>query len=106
MSTNDAQLQEEEMNEENDAREEDIIEDADGDTKIVENNDNDNYRALSDRLNRMETLLERLSGNIEALRDAQGLLVDNGATVREDFTEDMDFSDDSSNVNSELNFLI
>lgn len=106
MDGNEAQVQEKEMNEENDAREEDVVEDTDSDTKDIENNDNDNYRALSDRLNRMETLLERLSGNLEALRDAQGLLIDNGATVREDFTEDIDIPASTYDSGLDLDFRI
>ena len=106
MDTNDAQVQEEEMNEENDAREEDVVRDADSDTEDIVENDDSNYRALSDRLNRMETLLERLSGNLEALRDAQGLLVDNGATVREDFTEDIDIPASTYDSGLDLDFRI
>lgn len=71
----------EEMNDENDAREEDIVEDTDADTEDVVENDDDNYRKLASRIDRIEELLERIDGSITALRDAQGIMVDNGATI-------------------------
>ena len=81
MDENENTQQVEEMNDENDAREEDIVEDTDADTKDVVKNDDANYNALSERLSRMEDSLERLIGNVQALRDAQGIMVDNGATI-------------------------
>ena len=81
MAEDDSRREEEEMNEDNDAREEDIVEDTDADTEDVVENDDDNYRALSERLTRMEDSIERLIGNVQALRDAQGIMVDNGATI-------------------------
>lgn len=96
----------EEMNEENDAREEDVVEDTDSDTKTVEENTNADFKALSARFDRLESLVERLTGNVEALRDAQGIMIDNGATVQESSMEDMDLDDDGFVSTDELDLLL
>ena len=98
--------QEEEMNKENDAIEEDVIEDEDSDTKDIEKNDNSDFKALSARFDRLESLVERLTGNVEALRDAQGIMIDNGATVQESSMEDMDLDDDGFVSTDELDLLL
>ena len=97
---------EEEINEENDAREEDVVEDTDSDTKDIEKNDNADFKALSARFDRLESLVERLTGNVEALRDAQGIMIDNGATVQESSMEDMDLDDDGFVSTDELDLLL
>lgn len=80
----------EEMNEENDAREEDIVEDTDADTEdVVENNDANEAEVLR-RMDALEEMLGRIIGGIDALREAQSVMVENGATIIDD-TEDDDF---------------
>lgn len=80
--------QSEEMNEENDAREEDIVEDTDADTKDVVENDDANESEVLRRLNALETTLGRIQGGIDALREAQSVMVENGATIIDDTVDD------------------
>ncbi len=80
----------EEMNEENDAREEDIVEDTDADTRDVEENDNANESVILQRLDALETTMGRILGGIDALRETQSVMVENGATIIDD-TEDDNF---------------
>lgn len=82
--------QNEEMNEENDAREEDIVEDTDADTKDVVENDDANESEVLRRIDALETTLGRIMGGIDALREAQSVMVENGATIIDD-TEDDNF---------------
>ena len=81
----------EEMNEENDAREEDIVEDTDSDPRDVEENTDENDNEISRRLERLESMVSRMSGAIDAMRDLQGIIVDNGATIN-DSDSDLDLS--------------
>lgn len=96
----------EEMNDENDAREEDIVEDVDSDTEDVERNNDDNYSEVSRRLDRLETMMERLSGGIDALRDAQSIIVDNGGTIQETEDDSMDLGIDDFVAPAELDLII
>lgn len=80
--------QSEEMNEENDAREEDIVEDTDADTKDVVENDDANESEVLRRIDALETTLGRIMGGIDALREAQSVMVENGATIIDDTVDD------------------
>lgn len=96
----------EEMNEENDAREEDIVEDVDADTKDVEENNDDNYSDISRRIDRLETMVEKALSGIDALRDAQSIIVDNGGTIQETEDDSMDLGIDDFVAPAELDLII
>ena len=96
----------EEMNEENDAREEDIVEDVDADTKDVEEKTDDDYSEISRRIDRLETLVEKAIGGIDALRDAQSVIVDNGGTIRETEDDSINLDIDDFEPPSELDLII
>ena len=96
----------EKMNEENDAREEDIVEDVDADTKDVEENNDDNYSDISRRIDRLETMVEKALSGIDALRDAQSIIVDNGGTISETEDDSMDLSIDDFVAPAELDLII
>lgn len=96
----------EEMNVDNDAREEDIVEDVDADIKDVERNNDNNYDEVSRRLDRIETMIEKLSGGIDALRDAQSIIVDNGGTIQETDDDSMDLGIDDFVAPAELDLII
>lgn len=98
--------QSEEMNEENDAREEDIVEDTDADTEDVIENDDENNDSVMQRMDRLEEMLGRVLGGIDALRDAQSIMVDNGATIIDDTEEEMDFGIDDFIEPSELDLML
>ena len=96
----------EEMNDENDAREEDIVEDTDADTRDeVENNDR-NDDELNRRLSGIEDMLGRVLGGIDALRDAQSIMVDNGVTIMETEDNIMDLGIDDYEPPAELDLSI
>lgn len=99
--------QSEEMNEENDAREEDIVEDTDADTKDVEENDNENDSEILRRLDALEQMITRVSGGLDALRESQSVLVENGATIMEESApEEMDLGVDAFVSPYDLDLLV
>lgn len=75
--------QSKEINVENDAREEDVVEDTDSDTKDIEDIENTDYDATEKRFSGIEATLEKILGEISSLREAQGILVENGAVVND-----------------------
>lgn len=95
-----------EMNEDNDAREEDIVEDTDSDTQDVEETEDENNDELNRRLSAIEDMLGRVLGGIDALRDAQSIMVDNGATIVEDEENSMDLGIDDYEPPAELDLSI
>ena len=106
MEENDVKDQSEEMNEENDAREEDVVSDVDSDTKDVEENANDNTAEIEKRFSYIETTLDKILGQISAIREAQGVLVENGAVVQEYDNDDLLDTVDSFVAPAELDLLI
>lgn len=95
-----------EINEENDAREEDIVTDTDADTQDVENDVNEKYDENEKRFSSIEATLDKILGEISSIREAQGIMVENGAVVQEQET-DLDFSSTDSFVPpAELDLLI
>ena len=74
------------------------------------NNSNDNSDSAASeneaRFTRLESTLERVLGEISAIREAQGILVQNGAVISENGPE-TDFTDvDSFVPPAELDLLI
>lgn len=58
------------------------------------------------RFTRLESALERLLGEISAIREAQGIMVENGAVIN-DIEPDMDFSaSDAFIAPNELDLLL
>lgn len=97
----------EEMNDENDAREEDIVEDEDADTKDVVENDDANESEILRRIDALETTIGRILGGIDALREAQSVMVENGATIIDDTDDDnFDLGIDDYVAPSELDLSI
>ena len=99
-------IQGEEMNEENDAREEDIVRDDDADTRDVEDTERKDNDETERRFSNIEAMLDKILGEISSIREAQGIMVENGAVVSEPDV-DMDFTDADSFVPpAELDLLI
>lgn len=78
-------------------------------TDISENSsDNSSGNEVADneaRLSRMEATLERVLGEISSLREAQGILVENGAVISDD--TEIDFTDvDAFVPPAEMDLLI
>ena len=91
---------------ENVAQTEETIEDTDADTRDEVDTTNDDYKSLLRRMTTMEEAMERMAGNLEALRNAQGILVENGATVQDFDDSNLDLNDDSFISPAELDLLI
>ena len=96
----------EEINEENDAREEDVVEDTDSDTKDVEQNDDRNTDVIERRFSSIEATLDKILGQISSIREAQGVMVENGAVVQDVDTDDFLDNTDSFVSPAELDLLI
>lgn len=62
---------------------EDVIEDEDADTKDVTNTVNAESAEIFNRMNDFFARLDSIDARLDALANAQAMLVENGATVRE-----------------------
>lgn len=99
-----------ETNEENVSREEETNEQQGESTQNQEDSGNENpqtQESESDaRLARLESSVERILGEISSIREAQGIMVENGAVISEP-DADLDFTDADSFVPpSEMDLLI
>ena len=106
MADDDSTKQSEEINEENDAREEDVVKDTDSDTKDVEQNDDRNADVIERRFSSIEATLDKILGQISSNREAQGVMVENGAVVQDVDNDDFLDSTDSFVSPAELDLLI
>ena len=106
MDDNDDKQQSEETNEENDAREEDLVEDTDSDTQDVEETEREEGDETERRFSTIEATLDRILGEISSIRESQGIMVENGAVIHDE-DADIDFTDADSFVPpKELDLLI
>ena len=106
MADDNDRIESKEMNEENDAREEDIVRDNDADTRDVEKTEREDNDETERRFSRIEETLDKILGEISSIRESQGIMVENGAVVSEPDV-DMDFTDaDSFVLPAELDLLI
>ena len=98
--------EEEEMNDENDAREEDIVKDTDADTREEIDTEQEHYDDVEARFKAIEVKLDKMLGQLSAMREAQGIMVENGAVITEPDAE-IDFTGADSFVPpAELDLLI
>lgn len=106
MADENDRTQEEKMNEENDAREEDIVRDDDADTRDVEDSEREDSDEIEKRFSTLEATLDKILGEISSIREAQGIMVENGAVISEP-AADIDFTDADSFVPpAEMDLLI
>lgn len=82
------------------------VEDADADTRDVEESQQNDYTDMSNRLTRMEDAINRMSGVVSAMQKAQASLVDMGAVIRENPADDATSDDDSFVPLENLDFKI
>ena len=82
----------EEINDENDAREEDIVSDTDADTRDVIDTEREHYDDVERRFGELESRLDKILAQISSIREAQGILVENGAVIND--TDDDNIVDD------------
>lgn len=99
-------IQSEVDNEENDAREEDIVSDTDADTRDIENIENDSTAEIERRFSGIEATLERILGELSSLREAQGIMVENGAVVNDVETDIGHIEEDEFVPPREMDLLI
>jgi len=93
-------------NEENDAREEDIVRDTDADTRDIENAENDSNAETERRFSGIEATLDRILGELSSLREAQGIMVENGAVVNDVETDIGHIEEDEFVPPREMDLLI
>lgn len=65
------------------AQEEETVEDTDADTRDVEETIDDSSAETERRFSGIEATLQRILGEIASLREAQGVLVENGYVVND-----------------------
>ena len=106
MGSDNDRKQSEEMNEENNAREEDIVSDVDTDAKDVEETQSEEYDATEKRFSGIEATLDKILGQLASLREAQGILVENGAVVNDVETDIGHVEEDEFIPPRELDLLI
>lgn len=85
--------------------EEQEVMDADADTGDVEDDVRSGDDAIDERLTRIENNVNRLLGTVSAIQKAQGSLVEMGAVIREDPTEETTVDDSFVPLDS-LDFTI
>lgn len=66
-----------------DAREEDIVKDTDADTRDVEETIEDTREDYSGRFDALSATLDKILAELSSLREAQGIMVEDGMTVSE-----------------------
>lgn len=89
-----------------DAQVDDIVSDDDADTRDIEENDDENTDEIQARFTALEETLDRILGELSSIREAQGILVENGAVITEN-DANIDYTDDDSFVPpAELDLLI
>lgn len=86
--------------------EEEIVEDNDANTRDVEDSQRDDYIDMSNRLTRMEDAINRMSGVVSAMQKAQASLVDMGAVIRENPSDDTTSDDEGFVPLEKLDFGI
>lgn len=74
------------------------VEDTDADTRDIERDSSAEFSTLMDRLGNLEKMVETLSGSIAAIRDAQSVMIDNGAVIQD--STPLDDSDDIDDFRS------
>ena len=92
-----------EMNEENDAREQDTVEDTDADTRDVVDTETEHYDDVEKRFSSLEATLDKILAQMASIREAQGIMVENGAVIRD--TDETDTVDDFKSP-GEMNLLV
>ena len=90
-------------NSENDAREQDIVKDTDADTRDIVDTEQEHYDDVEKRFSTIETTLDKILAQISSIREAQGILVENGAVIND--TDDDVVIDDFVSP-AEMNLLI
>lgn len=90
-------------NSENDAREQDIVKDTDADTEDIVDTEQEHYDDVEKRFSTIETTLDKILAQISSIREAQGILVENGAVIND--TDDDIVIDDFVSP-AEMNLLI
>ena len=94
------------MDEDSKRDEEQVVEDTDADTRDVEDTQQDEYADMSKRLTRMEDAINRMSGVVSAMQKAQSSLVDMGAVIRENPSDDTTSDDEGFVPLEKLDFSI
>ena len=91
---------------EDDAREEDIVRDEDADTQDVDDIQRENNDEIERRFSGIEATLEKILGELSSLREAQGIMVENGAVVNDVETDIGHIEEDEFVPPLEMDLLI
>lgn len=68
------------------------VEDTDADTADIERESSADFDAIRERISSLESMIEEVRGMVTSIKDAQSVLIENGAIVQEN--DDLDLTDD------------
>ncbi len=68
--------------------EEQEVEDSDADTQDVERTENDDFYEMRSFMERIDARMRAIESSMQSIKDAQSVVIDNGAIIRDDSPQD------------------
>lgn len=68
--------------------EEQEVEDSDADTRDVERTENDGFSEMRSFMERIDARMRAIESSMQSIKDAQSVVIDNGAIIRDDSPQD------------------
>lgn len=68
--------------------EEQEVEDSDADTRDVEQTENDGFSEMRSFMERIDARMRAIESSMQSIKDAQSVVIDNGAIIRDDSPQD------------------
>lgn len=68
--------------------EEQEVEDSDADTQDVERTENDDFSEMRSFMERIDARMRAIESSMQSIKDAQSVVIDNGAIIRDDSPQD------------------
>lgn len=68
--------------------EEQEVEDSDADTRDVEQTENDDFSEMRSFMERIDARMRAIESSMQSIKDAQSVVIDNGAIIRDDSPQD------------------
>ena len=94
------------MDEDEKKQVDDVVEDADADTRDIEETDKQDFGDMSARLARMEDAINRMASVVSSMQKASANIVDMGGVIRENESTSTDDTDDGFVPLEKLDFTI
>lgn len=68
--------------------EEQEVEDSDADAQDVERTENDDFSEMRSFMERIDARMRAIESSMQSIKDAQSVVIDNGAIIRDDSPQD------------------